>query len=325
MARFWKKRIKNTKQLAKDLGVDESKIIELKEGNREIGGRTMDDVLEKIQKNKVENKIKDFEIYKWYMETDIIKLRKSFGYNTQKDMAEASGMDNTTVCNIEKKKLTRVTNRLREIYWFYQNDFNKNIGGNKMKKNVVKKEDRYRKCKKEDFDKAMEFFKEFDLGKYMYENNLYKNQLICKLGYNGAGGSQIRCINFLLRGEEPDTNRTMAIKLYKFLLKELENKKEVIKGEPIVEEVAEDIVEDVVEEVVEDITEDIVEDIVEVEQDENVVELQQEVDEEIVMPVEKMNNELLECYRRELESRNIEIQRLKRQIFLYEKLIENIK
>ena len=309
MARFWKKRIKNTKQLAKDLGVDESKIIELKEGNREIGGRTMDDVLEKIQKNKVENKIKDFEIYKWYMETDIIKLRKSFGYNTQKDMAEASGMDNTTVCNIEKKKLTRVTNRLREIYWFYQNDFNKNIGGNKMKKNVVKKEDRYRKCKKEEFEKAIEFFKEFDLGKYMYENNLYKNQLICKLGYNGAGGSQIRCINFLLRGEEPDTNRTMAIKLHKYLLKELENKEEVVKEEP---KLSEPIVEENVE-------------VEEVKEVENVEEITQEVDEEVVLPVEKMNNELLECYRRELVKRDVEIQRLKRQIYLYEKLIENIK
>jgi transcriptional regulator with XRE-family HTH domain len=321
MARFWKKRIKNTKQLAKDLGVEEEKIIELKEGNREIGGRTMDNVLEKLENNKVENKIKDFEIYKWYMETDIAKLRKSFGYDTQKDMAKVSGMDNTTVCNIEKKKLSRVTNRLREIYYFYQNDFNRNIEGNKIVDTGERKYT-YRDCKEKDFKKAMEFFKEFDLGRYMYENNLYKNHLICKLGYNGAGGSQIRCINFLLKGEEPDTNRKMAIRLYKYLLQELKQnekveEKEVVKEEPILEDVVEDIEENDVE--------DIVEDIVEVDEVKNVEELQQEVDEEIVVPVEKMNNEFLECYRRELERINVENQRLKRQIFLYEKLIENIK
>ena len=320
MARFWKKRIKNAKQLAKDLEVEEKKIIELKEGNREIGGRTMDNVLEKLEKNKVENKIKDFEIYKWYMETDIEKLRKSFGYNTQKDMAEVIGMDNSTVCNIEKKKLTRVTNRLREIYWFYQNDFNKNIGGNKIMEKETKKY-KYRDCKELEFNRAMEFFKEFDLGKYMYENNLYKNQLICKLGYNGAGGSQIRCINFLLKGEVPDTNRKMAIRLHKYLLKELKNQEEVGKEEPIVE----DVVEDVVEDIEENIEENDVKDITEVGEDENVEESHQEEVEEMVAPVEKMNNELLECYRRELERTNIEIQRLKRQIFLYEKLIENIK
>lgn len=127
---FWNKRIKDTKSLAEDIGVEEIKIKELKQGKREIGGETMEKVLNSLEKNKenkVENQIKKAEILSWYKNTDLAELRKNFGYKTQRELAKKLKRGQGTLCALENKKVNRVCNSLIELYDFYKNDFNKKI------------------------------------------------------------------------------------------------------------------------------------------------------------------------------------------------------
>lgn len=124
---FWKKRINNKYQVAKDLGISEEKVNELIEGKREIGGDTMDKVLKSIENEKENKIIKRADIIKWYKETDLKQLRLSFGYERQQDLADVIGCDGSTISNIEAKKVSNTSRVLARLYDFYNNDFNKEI------------------------------------------------------------------------------------------------------------------------------------------------------------------------------------------------------
>ena len=127
---FWNKRIKDTKAIAKDIGVEEIKIKELKQGKREIGGETMEKVLNSIEKtkeSKIEKQIRKAHIFEWYQNTDITALRESFGFKTQKSLAKELGIAQGTLCELETKKKVAFCGSMQKVYDFFQNDFNKNI------------------------------------------------------------------------------------------------------------------------------------------------------------------------------------------------------
>ena len=127
---FWNKRIKDTKAIAKDIGVEEIKIKELKQGKREIGGETMEKVLNSIEKtkeSKLEKQIRKAHIFEWYQNTDLTALRESFGFKTQKSLASELGVSTATVCELEAKKKKSFSNSMGKIYDFYKDEFNKNI------------------------------------------------------------------------------------------------------------------------------------------------------------------------------------------------------
>lgn len=79
---IFKKKITNTFDIARELGVEESKIKELKNGKRQIEGGTMDKVLSSLNKSQTERDIEKLNIYEWYESTDLKKLREDFGYVT---------------------------------------------------------------------------------------------------------------------------------------------------------------------------------------------------------------------------------------------------
>lgn len=140
---FWKKRIKNTYTLAEYLQEDENKIKELKNGEREIEGKTLDKVLDAIEKEKVNGNIKNVEILQWYKDTDLKALREKFGYKSQADLARELGCNNSTICNFEKKKegfVKTVAPRLKQLYYFFNNDFNRKPKNEVVDVNVVDKE-----------------------------------------------------------------------------------------------------------------------------------------------------------------------------------------
>ena len=141
MVNFWKKKIKDTNAIANKMGVEESKIKELVNGEREIEGETLDKVLQIVQDEKVNESIKNVEILQWYRDTDITALRKKFGYKTQKEFAKLLGYDISVINRIENKtaewknkdgKFNGVPVSLKRVYYFFQNDFNR-----KSKNNVV--------------------------------------------------------------------------------------------------------------------------------------------------------------------------------------------
>lgn len=136
---FWNKRIKDTKAIAKDIGVEEIKIKELKQGKREIGGETMEKVLNSIEKtkeSKIEKQIRKAHIFEWYQNTDLTALRESFGFKTQKSLASELGVSTSTVCELEAKKKKAFSNSMGKIYDFYKDEFNKKITSDILPINV---------------------------------------------------------------------------------------------------------------------------------------------------------------------------------------------
>ena len=93
MSSFWSKRIKNKSNVAKQMGVDEEKIQELIEGERQIEGKTMEKMLEVLEDEKINRPIKNLEILQWYKDTDLIKLRESFGYKSQLELSKKIGIN----------------------------------------------------------------------------------------------------------------------------------------------------------------------------------------------------------------------------------------
>lgn len=124
---IFKRKIKNTFDVAREVGVDESKIKELKEGDRHITGETMDKVLQAVNKSQVERDIEKLNILEWYINTDLKALRKEFGYKNALALAEVLKIENSDISRAENKKYGRVNKTIIKLYDFYHNDFNRNI------------------------------------------------------------------------------------------------------------------------------------------------------------------------------------------------------
>ena len=133
---IFKRKIKNTFDVARDMGVDEEKIKELKEGERQVEGATMDKVLQSVNKSQVERDIEKLNIFEWYKNTDLKALRKEFGYKNAVALAEVLKIENSGISRAENKKYDRVNKTIIKLYDFYHNDFNKNIKeGEQMENN----------------------------------------------------------------------------------------------------------------------------------------------------------------------------------------------
>lgn len=133
---LFKRKIKNTFDIARDIGVDEKKVKELVNGEREIRGETMDKVLKSINKSKVERDLEKLNIFEWYKNTDLKKLREDFGYKKQVHLARALKIDNGELNRFENKRFDKVNNMIIRMYDFYHNDFNRNVEKNNFGKPI---------------------------------------------------------------------------------------------------------------------------------------------------------------------------------------------
>ena len=124
---IFKRKIKNTFDVARDMGVDEEKIKELKEGERQVEGATMDKVLQAVNKSQVERDIEKLNIFEWYNNTDLKALRKEFGYKNATTLAEVLKVEKSAISRAENKKYNKTNKTIIKLYDFYHNDFNKNI------------------------------------------------------------------------------------------------------------------------------------------------------------------------------------------------------
>lgn len=133
---IFKRKIKNTFDVARDMGVDEEKIKELKEGERQVEGLTMDKVLQSVNKSQVERDIEKLNIFEWYNNTDLKALRKEFGYKNASTLAEVLKIEQSAISRAENKKYNKINKNIIKLYDFYHNDFNKNIKeGEQMESN----------------------------------------------------------------------------------------------------------------------------------------------------------------------------------------------
>lgn len=151
---IFKRKIKNTFDVAREVGVDESKIKELKEGDRHITGETMEKVLQSINKSQVERDVEKFNIFEWYKNTDLKALRKEFGYKNATEVAEALGIYNSSVSRVENKKYNNVNKAIIKLYDFYHDDFNKKVEKDEVQTPVKKEKPlSYSKTKREEIMK----------------------------------------------------------------------------------------------------------------------------------------------------------------------------
>ena len=135
MSNFWKKKKIDTIKVANELGVEEKKVKELKEGKRDIGGKTMEKVLKIVQQD---NKMEDINILEWYNKSNIKELRLKFGYKTQKQLAKACNIEPSSMCLLERqdKPKTRLTKNIKRLYYFFSNDLNKLLENEEEEENT---------------------------------------------------------------------------------------------------------------------------------------------------------------------------------------------
>ena len=159
---IFKKKIKNAYDIAREVGVDEEKIKELKKGARHIEGKTMDKVLHSINRSEVDRKLEKLEVFEWYKNTDLKELRKSFGYNSQISIAKAVKVNNSEMNRFENKKFDKINTVIMKMYYFYHNDFNKSIKEEKIKKGRPKKVVEPKQDEEISKEEMMKWFEETD-------------------------------------------------------------------------------------------------------------------------------------------------------------------
>lgn len=143
MTNFWKRKIKNTKEIAKKVGVEEEKIKELKNGERVIEGETMKKVLDAINDEKskttLEKQVEEENVINWVRDNDIKELIKKFGFNSQNECARKIGIAQSSLCDISNKKILKYSKNMQMIYDFFNNEFNKQLEEKKNINDEIKK------------------------------------------------------------------------------------------------------------------------------------------------------------------------------------------
>lgn len=174
---IFKRKIKNTFDVARDMGVDEEKIKELKEGERQVEGLTMDKVLQSVNKSQVERDIEKLNIFEWYNNTDLKALRKEFGYKNASTLAEVLKIEQSAISRAENKKYNKINKNIIKLYDFYHNDFNKNI---KEEKQIENNEKSSIVKDKEEKKKIYQWYLDTDIEKL--RGNLSQREISKKIG-----------------------------------------------------------------------------------------------------------------------------------------------
>lgn len=183
---IFKRKIKNTFDVARDIGVDEEKIKELKEGERQVEGLTMDKVLQSVNKSQVERNIEKLNIFEWYINTDLKALRKEFGYKNAVALAEVLKIENSGISRAENKKYDRVNKTIIKLYDFYHNDFNKNI---KKEEQIESNEKSSIVKDKEEKEKIYQWYLDTDIEKL--RGNLSQHEISKKIGMGQSSWCQL--------------------------------------------------------------------------------------------------------------------------------------
>jgi transcriptional regulator with XRE-family HTH domain len=223
---------KNTYEISKKTNIPEEKVKEIMSGDRELPADRVDDFIGVIKEdNKAEKSITMASIRKWVEDTDLRELRKSYGYESQGELAGALGLDSSTVCRMEGKKVDHISDAtLQKYYDFLNDELNKKVKKKakrskvivndsrtkiQVTKNVASEEDRkiLRSIK---FEDAVKWFENFDLKEYLNDNNLTYRDFVTTLGYNK---NSVSLISNLISGkiDVRTTGRTILIKTYAYI------------------------------------------------------------------------------------------------------------
>ena len=105
---FWDKKNRNKKtnyDISKETGIPEEKVKEIMKGEREVPTDRVDTLNKALKSdNKTERSIRILNAKEWLKSTDLTSLRLSWGYVSQKEVAEAAGVAQSSYSLIESKE-----------------------------------------------------------------------------------------------------------------------------------------------------------------------------------------------------------------------------
>lgn len=138
---FYEKKNKKSafsiKELASLLNVSEEKIKELENGERNISGDTLEEYLKFANMSVNEKKIKRLELLNWFKDIDLKRIRKEFGFKSQRDFADRVGLVQSVISCVENGTCENPTFlTLYKLNKFLTNDFNKKIEKEEEPKSV---------------------------------------------------------------------------------------------------------------------------------------------------------------------------------------------
>ena len=141
---FWNKFIKKSNksdyEIAKEMNIQEEKLKEIKNGERELPTQRVDDLLKATQNNKTTRDLEYIKALEFFKKNNFAELRKKFNYKLQKDLEKPLGLSKSTISRIEKEQFDRIgKGTLIKVYDFFNDELNIKIDKqNKVKKDNVK-------------------------------------------------------------------------------------------------------------------------------------------------------------------------------------------
>lgn len=241
MSSLWKKLNKLNKsnyEISKETNIPEEKVEEIMRGERPVPTEMVDDFRKALNKdNKAEKSIKMIEVMNWYNSADLRKEREDMGYKTQKSMALASGLGQSTICSLETKNREYSDNIMIKYYDFLHNDLNRVI---KPVKKYTTSPDRIpspngtrnKSLETTISDEELEnWYNNFDFNQFLRRRGWHYKDLATAIGYKSGStvGEAIR----LVRGFE--RHKKTLLKLYEYIMendKEIENPITMIETTP---------------------------------------------------------------------------------------------
>lgn len=186
---FWDKKNRNKKtnyDISKETGIPEEKVKEIMKGEREVPTDRVDTLNKALKSdNKTERSIRILNAKEWLKKTDLTSLRLSWGYLSQKEVAEVIGMAQSSYSLIESKKYDILSNNsLLKVYDFFNDELNKKVSKEHEKVNKGKGS-KMPEVSKE----ALEWYNNTDIKALLKEHNISQRQLGLKLGY--ADGTMV--------------------------------------------------------------------------------------------------------------------------------------
>lgn len=217
-------------EIAKEMGIDEEKLEEIENNSREMPKERIDEYVATVHKlSKKDRAIKVAEARAWYEQTDLNRLIKEFGFDSQREFANHFGCEQSSVSIWANKRRNIGTPALLRLYYFFNDGFNKKVKTVEEPKGKVD---------------LKEWWDSFDLSDVIYKSG-FKNQKEFAKSY---GFSQ-SCISVWANKQAMPSNKFLK-RLYELF----GNTTNEVTEEPIKEELEETI--EVEEEPVEVYTEE---------------------------------------------------------------------
>ena len=215
------KQRKSNYEISKKTNIPEDKVKEIMDGDRELPTDRVDEFVGAIQENtSLEKKVNVETAKRWLDETDLKALRLSFNYASQTELSEAIGFDTSVICRLENKKLDHVSdNTLLKYYDFFQDKLNVKLTRGKRRTHKLKPNKKDKESLSDiKFEDAYKWYLDFDFKEYLTKKKLSYRKFGIKLGYSaGSTGLISNLVNHKL--DESSYGKTAIVKAYAFINK----------------------------------------------------------------------------------------------------------